>query len=178
MTDPTADQAVKVFQQGISATSDAAFSAAVSVLDDHLALATSVDDRIATLEKEQARLKALAVFKEPIDIFRDFVAEEMGRPSWTRLSSELYLDSFKPSKNQLVRQKMAKTLITMNLDIHVWDDITQVADAAIKEVYQGKQIHPIALKTCISQGVLPNETVRRFDASMSAMQGWLVTKIS
>ena len=176
MTSPSADQAVKVLQQVMSATCDVE-TAFLSVLDDHLALAISMDDRIGTLEKEQARLKALAVFREPIDVFRDFVAEEMGRPSWTRLSSELYLESVKPPKNQLVRQKMANTLITTNLDIHVWDDVTQVADAAVKELYQGKQIHPIALKTCISQGVLPND-LRRFDASMSAMLGWLVTKMS
>jgi len=174
MTSPSADQAVKVLQQVMSATCDAE-TAFLSVLDDHLALATSMDDRIGTLDKEQARLKALAVFREPIDVFRDFVAEEMGRPSWTRLSSELYLESFKPPKNQLVRQKMAKTLITMNLDIHVW--VTQVAHAAVKELYHGKQIHPIVLKTCISQGVLPND-LQRFDASTSAMLGWLVTKIS
>ena len=176
LTDSNADQAVKVLQQVLSATCDAE-TAFLSVLDDRLALATSMDDRIGTLEKEQARLKALAVFREPVDVFRDFVAEEMGRPSWTRLSSELYLKSFKPPKNQLARQKMAKTLITMNLDIHVWDDVTQVAHAAVKELYHGKQIHPIVLKTCISQGVLPNDS-QWFDTSTSAMLGWLVTKIS
>jgi len=45
----------------------------------------------------------------------------------------LYIESFKPPKNQLVRQDMAKTLTTKNLDIHVWDDVRQVADAAVKE---------------------------------------------
>ncbi len=144
MTGSDADQAVKVFQRVISATSDAeaAFSAALSVLDDHLALATSMNDRIGTLEKEQARLKALAVFREPVEVFQECVAEGVGRASWTKLSSELYIESFKPPKNRLVRQDIAKTLTTMNMDIHMWDDVRQVAHAAVKEFMRGSRSIP------------------------------------
>jgi len=179
MTGPNAGQAVKVFQQMISATPDAeaAFSAALSVLANSLALATSMDDMIRTLEKEQARLKALAVFTDPIEVFQEFVAEGMGRASWKKVSSELYIESFKPPKNQLVRQDMAKTLTTMNLDIHVWDDVRQVADAAVIEFHPGNKIHPMLLEAYVSQGALPDD-LRQFDASTSAMLGWLVTKVS
>ena len=106
MGGPNADQAVKVCDQIISATSnvEAALSAALSALDDSLAVAISMDDRIGTLEKNQAKLQALAVFREPIDVFRECVAEEMGRAFWRKLSSDLYIDSFKPPKFQIVRQ--------------------------------------------------------------------------
>ena len=105
MGGPNADQAVKVCNQTFSATSsvEAAFPAALSVLDDSLALAISVNDRIGALEKEQAKLQASAVFREPIEVFRECVAEEMGQASWRKLSSELYLENFKPPKVQLVR---------------------------------------------------------------------------
>ena len=69
---------------------------------------------------------------------------------------------------------MAKTLTTMNMDIHMWDDLRQVADAAVKAFYQGKKIQPMLLKACVSRGDLPDD-LRRFDASISAMLGWLVT---
>ncbi|DBA74482.1 TPA: hypothetical protein ACH3X2_000947 [Trebouxia sp. C0005] len=178
MTSPSADQAVKVLQQVMSATcADTAFSAALSVLDDYLALATSMDDRIGILEREQARLKALAVFRESIEVFQEFVAEGVGRACWTKLSSELYIESFKPPKKQLVRQDMAKTLTAMNMGILMWDDVRQVADAAAKGCCQGKKIHPMHLQACVSQGVLPND-LRRFDDAMSAMLGWLATKVS
>ena len=179
MGGPNADLAVKVCSQIISAASDAetAFAAVLSVLDDSLALAISMDDRIGTLEKEQAKLQALAVFREPIDVFRECVAEEMRRASWRKLSSDLYIESFKPPKVQLVRQDLAKTLKTMNLDITVWDEVRQVSDAAVRGCHQGKEIHPRLLEASVSRGALPDD-LQRYSASMSAMLGWLVTQLS
>ena len=176
MSGPNADQAVTMYNQVISATSDAVFSGALSGLDDYLALATSMHDRLGALEKEQARLEALVVFREPIEVFWESVAEGMGRACWRGLFSELYLEHFKLAENQLVRQDMAKLLVTMNMDIRVWDDVRQVADAGVKGFHQGT-IHPMLLKASISQGALPDD-LRRYDASMSAMLDWLIIKMS
>ena len=84
-----AESAEKVFQQILSVTSDveAAFTAALSVLNESLALATCQNGRITDLEKEQARLQALAVFRDPIEVFRDVGAEKTGRASWQGLIS-------------------------------------------------------------------------------------------
>lgn len=88
-----------IFQQILSVTSDvvAAFTAALSVLNESLALATCQDKRITDLEKEQARLQALAVFRDPIEVFRDIVAEKTGRASWQRLARDLYLERYEES---------------------------------------------------------------------------------
>ena len=64
----------------------------VSALNASWAVAISLDDNINGLEKQRARVKALAVFKHPIEVFRDAVAEETGRSSWQKLANALYLE--------------------------------------------------------------------------------------
>ena len=77
----------EMFHQILSVTSDveAAFTAALSVLDESLTLATCQDKRITVLEKEQARLQPLAIFTDRIEVFRDFVA---GLEDWACILAE------------------------------------------------------------------------------------------
>ena len=86
------------------------------VLDETLALATGQDLKITDLEK--ATLQALAIFRDPIEVFR-VVAEKTGRA---------------PIKARTSRSGQCP-------DLSVWDGIRQVADAVIKEFHQGKDMH-------------------------------------
>ena len=112
-----AEPAEKVFQQILSVTSDveAAFTAALSVSNESLALVTCQNKRITDLEKEQARLQALAVFRDIIEVFRDTVAEKTGRASWQRLARDLYLERCRESKP--ARAEVASALTDMGLDL-------------------------------------------------------------
>ena len=147
-----AEPAEKVFQQILFVMSDveAAFTAALSVSNESLALATFQNKRIMDLEKEQARLQALAVFRDPIEVFRDIVAEKTGRASWQRLARDLYLERYKKSKP--ARADVASALTDLGLDLSVCDGIRQVADAAIQECHQGKDMHPKLLRNMVSKG--------------------------
>ncbi len=60
----------------------------------------------------------------------------------------------------------------MGLDLSVWDDIRQVADAAIKEFHQGKDKHPKLLSSMVSKGALP-EDLQSCNAAMTCMVDWL-----
>lgn len=151
------EPAEQLLHQMLSVRSDAkaAFTAALSVLDESLALATSQHKRVTDLEKEQARLQALAIFTEPIEVFRDFVAEKTGHASWQRLARDLYLERYKDSKP--AQAEVASALSCMGLDLSVWDGIRQVDDAAIKEFHQGKDMHPQLLRSMVSKGALPKD---------------------
>jgi len=176
LSGPASGQAEKMFNQILSVTSDfeAAFTAALSVLDESLALAISMDGRIDDLEKEQARLKALAVFRDPIETFRESVAEEAGRASWQKLAKELYLERFRERK--IVRAEIADALDRMGMNVSVWDDVRLVADAAIKEFHHGKNMHPRLLKSMVSRGALPKD-LWSCNASMTSMLDWLSSVI-
>ena len=50
---------------------------------------------------------------------------------------------------------VASALSCMGLDLSVWHSIMQVADAAIKEVHQGKDMHPKLFRSMVSKGALP-----------------------
>ncbi|KAL3163401.1 hypothetical protein ABBQ32_009783 [Trebouxia sp. C0010 RCD-2024] len=165
-------EAVKVVNQILleSSNLEAAFTDAVSLLDDSLALAISMDSRIDSLEKECARMKALAVFRDPIGVFRESVAEETPWLTWQKLAKALYLESHKDT--QPVRAEVKAALQQMGLSISVWDDVRQVADAANKEFHQGKNFHPKVLKTMIKMGALP-EDLQGCNASMTSMLDWL-----
>ena len=123
LTGSASGLAEKVFQPILSITTDveAAFTAALSVLDESLVLATCQDKRITDLEKEQAKLQALAIFRGPIEVFRDFVAEKTGRASWQRLARDLYLERYRESKP--ARAEVANALSCVGLNLSVWDDI-------------------------------------------------------
>ena len=81
---PASEGTVNWIPRTLAVTSDTetAFEAAVSALNASVAVAVSLDDRIGSLEKEQARAKPLAVFRHSIEVFQDAVAEETGRISW------------------------------------------------------------------------------------------------
>ena len=68
LTSSASGPAEKVFHQ-ITSNVEAAFTAALSVLDVTLAHANGQDLEITDLEKEQARLQALAIFRDPIEVF-------------------------------------------------------------------------------------------------------------
>ena len=40
------------------------------------------------LEKKQARLQALAILRDPIEVFQDFAPEKIGRASWQGLTRD------------------------------------------------------------------------------------------
>lgn len=134
-----------------------------------MALATCQNKRITDLEKEQARLKALAVFRDIIEVFRDTVAEKTGRASWQRLARDLYLERCK--KPKLARADVASALTDMGLDLSVWDGI-RGWDAAIKEFHQGKDMHPKLLSIMVSKGALPKD-LQSCNAAMTQMLDWL-----
>ena len=71
----------------------AAFTAALSIMDNFLAPATCQEDTITAVEKEQDRSKALADFAAPIEVFLQCVVEAGGM-SWQRLARDLYLERY------------------------------------------------------------------------------------
>ena len=123
LTSSASGPAEKVFHQ-ITSHVEAAFTAALSVLDETLALATGQDLKMIW-RKEQARLQALAIFRDPIEVFR-VVAEKTGSA---------------PIKARTSRSGQCA-------DLSVWDGIRQVADAVIKEFHQGKDMHPSCSGAC------------------------------
>lgn len=149
---------------------EAAFTAALSVLDECLAVAACQDQRIRDLEKEEARLKTLGIFREPIDAFRVCVAERTGRATWQALARDLYVEQYKQSKP--ARADVASALSCMGLDLSVWDGIRQVADAGFMEPHQGQDMHPRLLSSMVSSGVLPQNLWTCNDA-MTCMLDWL-----
>lgn len=164
-----------MFHHILSVTCDveSGFAAVLSALNDSMALASCQDKRITDLEKAQARLQALAIFTDPIEVFRDFVAEKTGRGSWQRLASHLYLERYRESKP--ARAEVAWALSCMGLDLSVWDGIRQVANAgsaANRESHQGQDAHPKLLRSMVSKGVLP-EDLGSCSAAMTRMLDWL-----
>lgn len=115
-------------------------------------------------------MPALAIFTDPIEVFRDFVAEKTGRASWQRLAKDLYLERYTESKP--ARAEVASALSCMGLDLSVWDGIRQVADAAIKELHQGKDMHPKLLRSMVSKGALPKD-LWSCNVAMTCMLDWL-----
>ena len=148
LTSSASGPAEKVFHQ-IMSNIEAAFTAALSVLGETLALATGQDLKIMDLEKEQARVQALAIFRDPIEVFR-VVAEKTGRA---------------PIKARTSRSGQCA-------DLSAWCGIRQVADAVIKEFYQGKDMHPELLRSMLSKGALPND-FWSCNAAMTCRIDWL-----
>lgn len=168
MTEPVG----KVFEQMLSVTSDveASFISALSILNESLTLATCQNNRITDLKKEQPRLQALAVFRDPIEVFRDLIAGKTGRACWQRLARDLYQEHYNESNP--ARAEVAVALTHLGLDLSVWDGVRQVADAAVKEFHQGKDMHPKLLRIMVSKGALP-EDLHSCNAAMTQMLDWL-----
>lgn len=83
------------------------------------------------LEKEQARLQALAILTDPIEVLR-VVAKNTGHA---------------PIKARTSRSGQCA-------DLSVWHDIRQVAGAVINKFHQGKDMHPKLLRSVLSMGAL------------------------
>lgn len=135
-----------------------------------MALATLMDRRAVESDREQVKLQALSVFRQRIEIFRESVAEEAGRSCWQKLSTELYLEQFRPCK--VVRYQVADALDQMGMNISIWDDVRQIAEAAFDTFPQGKPLHPAKLKRMVTLGGL-GEDLQSCNASMLSMLDWL-----
>lgn len=114
---PASEGTVNWIQRILAVTSDTetAFEAAASALNASVAVAVSLDDRIGILEKKQARAKALAVFRHPIEVFQDAVAEETGRTSWQKLAKALYFEHHR--QQQPVRAEVKIVLGRMGFSV-------------------------------------------------------------
>lgn len=140
------------------------------MLDQSLAVAACQDQRITDLEKEQANLQTLGIFKDLIQAFRVCAAEKTGRATWQTLAKDLYVEQYTPTKP--ARADVASALSCMGLDLSVWDGIRRVADAGYMQPHQGKDMHPRLLRSMVSSGVLPQDLWSCNDA-MTCMLGWL-----
>lgn len=142
----------EVFDRILSVTSEfkACSTGLRFILDESVLVANCQDVRIVNLEKRQARSKALAIFRDPIEAFRQCVAEEAGHESWQMLATNLYLEQHKEVKN--ARAKVGDALLRMGLDLCVWDDISSVADAGSMGSHQGKETHPRLLRRLVTDG--------------------------
>ena len=126
---------------------EAAFTAALSVLDETLALATGQDLKITDLEKEQARLQALAIFRDPIEVFR-VVAEKTGRA---------------PIKARTSRSGQCA-------DLSGWYQAG--CRCCHQGVSLGKVMHPKLLRSMLSKGALPKD-LWSCNAAMKCRVDWL-----
>ncbi len=149
-------QAAQAFGAALSAkgTVGAAFSAALAVAEAALARADALEARVSVLEAELNHRRSLATLRDPISVFRIFIAARMGYTGWDALSGALAVESYYPTAPQLTTQRLETVLNQEGLSLAVWDDVRAVADAGIDAFHRGRGLAPALLLQMVRNGEL------------------------
>lgn len=109
------------------------------------------------LTKALKRSESLAILRDHIKDFRIDIAYKMQFCSWAALADKLHHEHKKRSRPTHVL--LETTLKNNHLSMKVWNEVREVADAGIKEFYQGNDLDAEDVMQLLNNKLLPDDLV-------------------